>query len=109
MTTFLFDDIMIQQVNVMNKKLKSFGMQGQIHDDSAIPRLRNQYVSLIESDMRSQGYVPILDLDIQFSLSYDEPTDTYEFDIVIYGVYVGRKKSYLYEGFSGQNLVPRQQ
>lgn len=107
--TFLFDAIMIKQVNIMNKKLKSFGMQGQIHDDSAIPRLRSQYETLIEDDMRSQGYVPILDLDIQFSLSYDEASDTYDFDIVVYGVYVGRKKSYLYEGFSGQNLVPRQQ
>lgn len=107
--TFLFDDIIIEQVNIMNKKLKSFGMQGQIHDDSAIPRLRSQYENLIEDDMRSQGYVPILDLDIQFSLSYDEASDTYDFDIVVYGVYVGRKKSYIYEGFSGQNLVPRQQ
>jgi len=92
----------------MNKKLKSFGMQGQIHDDSAIPRLRAHYEQLIESDMREQGYVPILDLDIQFSLVYDESTDIYEFDIVVYGVYVGKKKAHLYEGFSGQNLVPKQ-
>jgi predicted nucleotidyltransferase len=92
----------------MNKKLKSFGMQGQIHDDSAIPRLRSQYEQLIESDMREQGYVPILDLDIQFSLLYDEINDIYDFDIVVYGVYVGKKKAHLYEGFSGQNLVPKQ-
>ena len=92
----------------MNKKLKSFGMQGQIHDDSAIPRLRLQYERLIESDMREQGYVPILDLDIQFSLLYDEEQDQYEFDIVVYGVYVGKKKAHLYEGFSGQSLVPKQ-
>ncbi len=83
-------------------------MQGQIHDDAAIPRLRLQYEALIESDMREQGYVPILDLETQFSLSYDEPTDIYEFDIVVYGVYVGKKKAHLYEGFSGQNLVPKQ-
>jgi hypothetical protein len=108
MTISLFDDIIIERVYIMNKKLKSFGMQGQIHDDSAIPRLRKQYESLIEGDMRSQGYIPILDLDIQFSLDYDEPTDTYEFEIVVYGVYVGKKKSYLYEGFSGQNLIPKQ-
>lgn len=92
----------------MNKKLKSFGMQGQIHDDAAIPRLRIEYQKLIETDMREQGYVPILDLDVQFSLSYDEPNDLYEFDIVVYGVYVGRKKSHLYEGFSGQSLIPKQ-
>jgi hypothetical protein len=92
----------------MNKKLKSFVMQGQIHDDAAIPRLRLEYERLIESDMREQGYVPILDLDIQFSLLYDEEQDQYEFDIVVYGVYVGKKKAHLYEGFSGQSLVPKQ-
>lgn len=92
----------------MNKKLKSFGTQGQIHDDAAIPRLRIEYQRLIESDMREQGYVPILDLDVQFSLSYDEPNDLYEFDIVVYGVYVGKKKAHLYEGFSGQSLIPKQ-
>lgn len=83
-------------------------MQGKIHDDSAIPRLRKQYEHMIEEDMRMNGYVPILDLDIQFSLEYDESNDTYEFDLVIYGVFVGRKKSQDYEGFSGQNLIPRQ-
>jgi hypothetical protein len=92
----------------MNKKLKSFGMQGQIHDDAAIPRLRLEYERLIESDMREQGYVPILDLDIQFSLLYDEEQDKYEFDIVVYGVYVGKKKAHLYEGFSGQSLIPKE-
>lgn len=92
----------------MNKKLKSFGMQGEIHDDSAIPRLRVEYERLIESDMREQGYVPILDLDTQFSLLYDEGKDIYEFDIIVYGVFVGKKKSYMYEGFSGQNLIPKQ-
>ncbi len=83
-------------------------MQGQIHDDAAIPRLRLEYERLIESDMREQGYVPILDLDIQFSLLYDEPQDLYEFDIVVYGVYVGKKKAHLYEGFSGQSLIPKE-
>ena len=92
----------------MNKKLKSFGMQGQIHDDAAIPRLRLEYERLIESDMREQGYVPILDLDIQFSLLYDEEQNKYEFDIVMYGVYVGKKKAHLYEGFSGQSLIPKE-
>lgn len=83
-------------------------MQGEIHDDAAIPRLRAEYERLIESDMREQGYVPILDLDTQFSLLYYEDQDTYEFDIVVYGVFVGKKKSYMYEGFSGQNLIPKQ-
>ena len=83
-------------------------MQGQIADDASSPRLRKHYENIIEHDMRTQGYVPILDLDIQFSLEYDEPTDTYNFEIIVYGVYVGKKKAHSYIGFSGQNLIPKQ-
>lgn len=92
----------------MNKKLKSFGLSGQIHDDSAIPRLRLEHERLIKDDMRDQGYVPILDLETQFFLEYKEQEDYYEFDMIVYGIYVGKKKSFMYEGFSGQNLIPRQ-
>ncbi len=91
----------------MNKKLNSFGMQGDIHDDAAIPRLRKEYERLIVSNMRDQGYVPILDLDTQFHLVYSQELDTYQFDIILYGIYVGKKKAHLYEGFSGQSLIPR--
>lgn len=88
--------------------MKSFGITGQINDDSSIPRLKQEYQYLLEQDMRSQGYVPLLDLDVQFWLDYNQEQDTYNFEIVLYGVYVGKKKSYQYEGFSGQSLVPKQ-
>jgi hypothetical protein len=93
---------------IMGKKMKSFGISGQINDDSSIPRLRQEYQYLMEQDMRSQGYVPMLDLDVQFWLDYNEEQDIYNFEIVLYGVYVGKKKAYQYEGFSGQSLIPKQ-
>ena len=107
MTIYLFDDIMISGI-IMGKKMKSFGISGQINDDSSIPRLRQEYQYLMEQDMRSQGYVPMLDLDVQFWLDYNEEQDIYNFEIVLYGVYVGKKKAYQYEGFSGQSLIPKQ-
>jgi hypothetical protein len=107
MTIYLFDDIMILGI-IMGKKMKSFGISGQINDDSSIPRLRQEYQYLMEQDMRSQGYVPMLDLDVQFWLDYNEQQDIYNFEIVLYGVYVGKKKAYQYEGFSGQSLIPKQ-
>jgi hypothetical protein len=107
MTISLFDDIMILGI-IMGKKMKSFGISGQINDDSSIPRLRQEYQYLMEQDMRSQGYVPMLDLDVQFWLDYNEEQDIYNFEIVLYGVYVGKKKAYQYEGFSGQSLIPKQ-
>jgi hypothetical protein len=91
----------------MAKQLKSFGMSGQISDDSAIPRLRKEYERLIDQNMRLQGYVPILDLEPLFHLEYVHEEDTYNFELVIYSMYIGKRRSQQYAGFSGQSLVPK--
>jgi hypothetical protein len=57
--------------------------------------------------MRSKGYVPVLDLDPQFSLKYNNDKDQYTFNLEMYGVFVGKKKSREIEGFSGQQFIPR--
>ena len=90
-----------------NRKIKRFGFEGIIKDDSVIPRMRTEYQKTIIDGMRLSGYVPVLDLDTQFYLDYDSRKDQYSFSIIMYGVYVGKKKSLQYEGFSGQRLIPR--
>lgn len=91
----------------MNRKIKQFGFSGVIADDSAIPRMREQYRKMIEDGMREDGYVPVLDLDPIFNISYNEDKNTYDFSMYIHGVFVGKKKSKEYHGYSGQRLIPR--
>ena len=62
---------------------------------------------LLIQDMRSKGYVPVLDLEPQFSIEYNVKKDNYGFNLEIYGVYVGKKKAYQLEGFSGQQFYKR--
>lgn len=90
-----------------NRKIKNFGFDGVIKDDAAIPRMRTQYEKMIIDSMRTSGYIPVLDLDPQFYLEYDHEKDQYQFSIYMHGIYVGKKKSYQYEGFSGKRLIPR--
>ena len=54
--------------------------------------------------MRSQGYVPQLDLEPAFSLEYSN--EKYKFLLSLYGVYVGRSKARCYHGVTVNNLVP---
>ena len=92
---------------MQNKKIKKFGFEGTIIDDAAIPRMRAQYERTIVEGMRESGYVPVLDLDPLFYISYNQVKNTYSFEIYVHGVFVGKKKSKMYYGYAGQRLIPK--
>jgi hypothetical protein len=87
-----------------HRKIKDFSIDGQIYDDADFPRLREQYMVIVEEYMRIKGYVPHLDLDPIFSTSYTG--HSYEFKITWYGIYLGKVKAKCYRGVTGNNLVP---
>lgn len=72
-----------------HKSIQRFSLEGEIYDDASIPRLKEQYVLMLENAMRHNGYVPRYDIDTDFTLSYNGRT--FEFELSIYGVYVGKK------------------
>lgn len=75
-----------------------------IEDDSVIPQIRERYESILIDMMRSNGYVPHLDVDPAFSLEYNN--EKYKFLLTIYGVYIGRARAQCYLAVSGNNLIP---
>lgn len=89
---------------VGHKKIKEFHIDGVIDDDSVIPQIRERYESILIDMMRSNGYVPHLDVDPAFSLEYKE--EKYSFLLTIYGIYVGRSRAKCYLAVSGNNLIP---
>jgi hypothetical protein len=76
-----------------HKPIKSFSLDGNIYDDSAIIRLREEYARLLVTEMKLSGYVPRLDISQDFTIEYNEKKKYFEFKLTIYGVYVGKKKS----------------
>ena len=90
-----------------HKNIRKFSIDGVLGQDSDIPRIRAQYESLLVHDLRGSGYVPVLDLDTQWSTEYDVGSDTWIFTLSIYGIYLGKKRSYQWEGFSGNKLIPK--
>lgn len=89
---------------VGHKKIKEFHIDGLIEDDAAIPKIRERYEHILVDMMRSQGYVPHLDIEPAFSLEYN--SDKYNFLLTIYGVYIGRARAQCYLAVSGNNLIP---
>ena len=92
----------------MNRNIKKFGFDGVIGDDSQLIGKKEQYTYILEDQMRTSGYVPVLDLDIQFFISYNVHNDTYNFLINVFGIYVGKKKAQEILGFSGQQFIKKE-
>jgi len=80
-------------VNLHHKPIKKFNLQGTIYDDSAIVRLRDEYGRLLTTEMKMLGYVPRIDISQDFTIEYNENKQYFEFELTLYGVYVGKKKS----------------
>lgn len=92
----------------MHKKIERFGFDGVIGDDTDFIRLRSQYEALIVDQMRSDGYVPVLDLGPMWSTQWDKKKESYTFDLTVYGVYVGKRKACNIEGMDGTGkYLPR--
>lgn len=92
-----------------HKKIKSFSLDGKINDEAATPRLKIEYTQLLLSQMRLLGYVPVLDIDVDFTIDYNESKKYFEFKITIYAIYVGKRKSEWIEGIDGHKAIYIQQ
>ena len=89
------------------RKIHDFWISGTIKDDSKFQSSSENYERLLVQQMRDKGYVPVLDMQPQFNVKYNEEKDHYTFNLVMYGIYLGKAKALQYEGFSGQSLIPK--
>jgi hypothetical protein len=76
---------------ISHRNIKRFYLDGEIYDESAIPRLREQYIQMLMITMRAKGFVIRYDIDPDFTLSYNGKT--FDFKLSVYGVFVGKRKA----------------
>ena len=82
--------------NLHHKPIKKFTLDGVINDESSIWRLKTEYLNLLISEMRLSGYVQRIDINPDFTLEYNEAKKYFEFELSIYGIYVGKRKDFYY-------------
>jgi hypothetical protein len=80
----------------MHKRIKRFELIGVIADDSFILRMKEQYVKLLSESMKDDGYVQRIDIDPDWSLSYEG--GHYEFILSVYGSYIGKREAACIDG-----------
>lgn len=83
-------------MNFMHKRIKRFCIDGQIHDDHLIPRMKEEYTRLLCEAMKDEGYVVRLDIEPDWSISYTG--NYYEFILSVYGSHIGKKNAACIDG-----------
>jgi len=91
--------------NLHHKSIKKFSISGEIHDDSAIARLRIEYLKMLRQEMKDAGFAIRLDIDPDFTIKYNKSKETFTFKISIYGSYVGKKKIECVVGIDGTTVI----
>jgi hypothetical protein len=86
-----------------HKSIKKFDLEGEIYDDSQIVRLKEQYIFMLESAMRNNGYVPRYDIDTDFTLSYNGKA--FNFRLSVYGVHVGKDRAKCIAGIDKNHAI----
>jgi hypothetical protein len=94
--------------SIHHKSIKMFSLDGMIHDESAIGRLKTEYIRLLISEMRIAGYALRLDIDPDFTISYNEQKEYFTFILSVYGTYVGKKKSEWITGIDGTKVYTQE-
>lgn len=73
--------------------IRDFSIEGEAKDGETIIRIRKEVEDNVLEDMRSKGYVPIIDLLPQLFWEYNKDTSNFTYEITIYGTFVGKVKS----------------
>jgi hypothetical protein len=88
---------------ISHKSIKRFYLNGEIGDDALIPRMKDQYIVILKNSMKYKGYVIRYDIDPDFTISYNGKG--FDFELSVYGVYVGKKRAQWISGIDGNRVV----
>ena len=92
-------------IKIHHKPIKKFSLNVLINDEASMPRLKTEYIKLIVSQMKIKGFVPRFDIEPDFTIDYNEKKHYFEFELSIYGIYIGRKQTECIMGIDGNRVI----
>lgn len=87
----------------VHKNIKRFHLDGEIYDESSIIRMKEQYILMLTTMMKSKGYLIRYDIDPDFTIAYNGKT--FNFELSLYGVFVGKKRAQWFDGVDKNTLI----
>jgi hypothetical protein len=88
-----------------DKMIRRFKVAGVMGDDSGLIQTRETYHKLLVTEMKDEGYVPLLDVNPVWKMTY--LGDKYEFEYTMQGVHVGREVSWTIQGIMDGRPIPQ--
>lgn len=70
----------------MHDEIVRFSREGECRDDKYFVNTKKEMTRSLYEEMWDCGYVPVLDLSVHWSTSYNEEKKRYSFTISAYGV-----------------------
>lgn len=90
----------------MHENIKKFSLEGEMFDDNIV-EAKERLIFALETQMRDNGVVPILDMEPQFTLRYLEDKEKYAFELSVYGTKVGVDAAWVTSGVMNGKMVTR--
>lgn len=87
------------------RSIKTFEVVGTAIDQEAIIRIRAELEARLIEDMRTKGYVPVMDITPELYWEYQAGEGNFKFVIIIYGTFVGRKRALDILGMLGPHAI----
>lgn len=78
----------------MHEEIKRFGHEGVVAGSVDVIEFKQNMVRWVEAEMKDEGFIPALDIEVQYTQDYSAADDTYKYRLSIYGLYVGRDKAW---------------
>lgn len=89
----------------MHDEIIRYSLDGKIKDDNIV-QAKERMVEFLENQMREFGCVPSIDLDPQFTLDYRPESESYDFALTVYGIFVGEEQAWRHSGVtSGKQIL----
>jgi hypothetical protein len=90
----------------MHENIKKFSLKGEMGDGN-FAELQARHIDFVERQMRDEGFVPCVDNEPQFTRHYRPSTETWDFELTVYGVEVGRHKAWSISGVANGKMIHR--
>ena len=79
-------------------KIHEHVIDGEVADKHRFDA-RSKMETFAEEQLRETGKVPVIDMNTQWLITYDDDKEKFFFRLKMYGVFVGKKKAKQYVGW----------
>src|SRR5688572_23694550 len=88
----------------MHDEIIRFSIEGTL-PDANIVQTKERMVEFLVGAIKDNGCTPVLELEPHFTLDYKPETEVFEFELSMYGVWVGTEEAWQTSGMTNGTMI----